>query len=74
MTNKTNSVDTNITIKQIILNFFSLQNGEAIKASIVANVLGMTTKNLLSYLWCLEKRDDRIIYFFEKEGIVVKLV
>ena len=63
-----------ITNKQLIINFFKKNRGTPVKSTEVAKKLKMTVKNLLSYLWCLEKRDDMLIYWIEAGKLVVKMV
>ncbi len=52
-----------MTKKERILKALKATNGKEFSITKMAKRLNMTAKNLNSYLWCLEKRDQEITIY-----------
>ena len=63
--------------KQIIKNFFQAVNTKDFKytAKQYAMLLNIDLKNLLTWLWCLQRRDSELIYFIDEDkNLQVKVI
>lgn len=60
---------TEQTIKEKILKYFRTRRMANVK--IAAEKLGLTAKQLMAHLWCMERREDRLWYFAAEGNVEV---